>query len=275
MNGNVRITADTTIDALLAAVPAAAAVFVRRRMHCVGCEVAAFETIADVSRNYGQPLAAVLQELRTAASGAAGRAHDRGTCFRRRSGLSGRRVMAGTVCDVARRGEEKMPSVTQPLRDEHKELLPHVETLRTAADAVGAAPNDSWRAGVDEAYAFLAHHLVPHAQAEERALYPVVEKVLGALGATDTMKRDHVEVRRLTEELAALRSQLPAATPSGPQVKALHRVLYGLYTLVKVHFAKEEEVYLPLLDARLTPAEAERMFAAMEAAAREAKATAH
>jgi len=52
-------------------------------------------------------------------------------------------------------------------------------------------------------------------------------------------------------------------------------VLYGLYTLVKVHFAKEEEVYLPLLDANLTPDEAIEMFEAMEKAAGEAKATAH
>jgi iron-sulfur cluster repair protein YtfE (RIC family) len=55
------------------------------------------------------------------------------------------------------------------------------------------------------------------------------------------------------------------------QSKALRRVLYGLYALVKVHFAKEEELYLPLLDARLSPAEAEHMFADMEKAAKEAK----
>jgi len=27
--------------------------------------------------------------------------------------------------------------LTQPLRDEHAELLPHVESLRIAADAIG------------------------------------------------------------------------------------------------------------------------------------------
>jgi ADP-ribosylglycohydrolase len=40
-----------------------------------------------------------------------------------------------------------------------------------------------------------------------------------------------------------------------------------LYALVRVHFAKEEEVYLPLLDARLNADEAHAMFEAMEAAA--------
>jgi hypothetical protein len=30
-------------------------------------------------------------------------------------------------------------TVTQPLREEHKELIPHIETLRTVADSVGQA----------------------------------------------------------------------------------------------------------------------------------------
>jgi hypothetical protein len=41
---------------------------------------------------------------------------------------------------------------------------------------------------------------------------------------------------------------------------------------VTVHFAKEEEVYLPLLDAKLDEASARVMFDAMEQAAKAAKA---
>lgn len=166
-----------------------------------------------------------------------------------------------------------MATVTQPLRDEHKELWPNIEVLRTTADTVGEAPLEALQRGVDEAYNFLARHLIPHAQAEDRALYPVVQKVMGAPEATATMSRDHVEVGRLTEELGALRAQLVGAgSISATQTKALRRMLYGLYALVKVHFAKEEEVYLPLLDARLTAGEAQRMFEAMESVAHEAKA---
>jgi iron-sulfur cluster repair protein YtfE (RIC family) len=50
-------------------------------------------------------------------------------------------------------------------------------------------------------------------------------------------------------------------------------VLYGLSAVIRVHFAKEEEIYLPILDAGLTPEEAHRMFEAMERAAQEAKST--
>jgi hypothetical protein len=51
--------------------------------------------------------------------------------------------------------------------------------------------------------------------------------------------------------------------------------LYGLYALVKVHFAKEEEVYLPILEERLSPEEAKEMFEAMENAAVHAKQAIH
>jgi len=164
-----------------------------------------------------------------------------------------------------------MGRLTQPLRDEHKELLPHIELLRTTADAIGDASISSLRRSFDEVYAFLTHHLLPHAQAEERALYPVVGRLMGAPEATATMSRDHVEVGRLTGELGSLRSHLDNASMDVSQERALRRVLYGLYALVKVHFAKEEEVYLPILDARLTVEEADQMFEAMEKAAQEAR----
>jgi len=164
-----------------------------------------------------------------------------------------------------------MTSLTQPLRDEHKELYPSVETLRLAGDAVNESLTSSAHARIEEAYTFLTHQLIPHAQAEDKALYPVVQKAMGAGQATATMSRDHVEVGRLTEELGSLRVHKTQLTITSEQAKALRRVLYGLYALVKLHFAKEEEIYLPLLDSKLTPAEAKEMFEKMESAAHEAK----
>ena len=166
-----------------------------------------------------------------------------------------------------------MTTITQPLRDEHKELLPHVETLKAAADQMDENLSQGARKDIQDAYEFLAYHLIPHAIAEDRALYPVVQKAMGAPQATATMSRDHVEVGRLTEELKT-RLPLRPGRLGADEVTGLRRILYGLYALVKLHFAKEEEIYLPLLDARLTPAEAKAMFEAMEEAAGEAKAQA-
>ncbi len=62
------IDGDTTVDGVLIRDPRTAAVFVRRRMQCVGCEMARFETIANVCSVYTQPLAEVLSELRGVAA---------------------------------------------------------------------------------------------------------------------------------------------------------------------------------------------------------------
>ncbi|MGE5464816.1 MAG: hemerythrin domain-containing protein [Syntrophothermus sp.] len=163
-----------------------------------------------------------------------------------------------------------MKSLTQPLRDEHKELIPHIEQIRDVADSIPESPIEQIREGVREVYEFLAYQLVPHAQAEEAALYPVVQRALGSPDATRTMSRDHIEVGRYIEELDSLRQDV-----SPQSFKSLQRVLYGVYALVKVHFAKEEEVYLPILEERLSPEQAKEMFEAMEEAAGHAKHALH
>jgi iron-sulfur cluster repair protein YtfE (RIC family) len=163
-----------------------------------------------------------------------------------------------------------MSTITQP-SETNTELLPHIESLRLGGDLISNNPTPSTIEAVQNPYRFLIHHLIPHAQAEDKALYPVVQKVMGASQATATMSRDHVEVGRLTEELGALQAVLNQSSITTEQAQDLRRILYGLYTLVKVHFAKEEEIYLPLLDANLSEADATKMFSTMEAAAHEAK----
>jgi len=164
-----------------------------------------------------------------------------------------------------------MKSLTQPLRDEHRELLPHIERLRTVADAIGTEPEESVRRGVDEVYTFLTEQLTPHAQAEERVLYPAVGRLMGAAEATATMRQEHRDIHQYTQELGILRQHLSETSLSKPDERTLRRVLYGLYALIKGHFAREEEIYLPLLDTRLTARDALQMFEALEMAAQEAK----
>lgn len=162
-------------------------------------------------------------------------------------------------------------TLTQPLRDEHAELRPHIAALAAAGDAVGRTDLVDLRAQVDDSYRFLAEELIPHAKAEEAVLYPAVQRAVGAPEMTSTMERDHVEVSTLTAELATLRQRLSdTAELDDDLASGLRRVLYGLHHLVKVHFAKEEEVYLPILEARLTGLDAQQLFADMHAARHDA-----
>ena len=135
-----------------------------------------------------------------------------------------------------------MKSMTEPLRAEHKELFPHVESLRIAGESIHVHLfSPSIREQVEIAYKFLTHELIPHAKAEDRALYPMVQKVMGAKEATATMSRDHVEVDRLTVELGDLLDKVGSRGHHRRAGHAMRRILFGLYALVKVHFAKEEE----------------------------------
>ena len=43
-----------------------------------------------------------------------------------------------------------MNTLTQPLRDEHKDLFPHVDRIRQAAELIGEASIAEIRRGVDE-----------------------------------------------------------------------------------------------------------------------------
>jgi hemerythrin-like domain-containing protein len=162
-------------------------------------------------------------------------------------------------------------STMQPLRDEHRELRPHIDAIKDAADAVGSVPAGELRARVSEVSEFLRHHLIPHAKAEEAVLYPEVERALAAPRATAVMSRDHVEVARLTAELVAIEARLgEGEEPSHLQADA-RRVLYGLYALLQLHFAEEEEIYVPILEEALDTDRARNMFERMHAAAERAR----
>ena len=168
---------------------------------------------------------------------------------------------SGTVAAAAK------DRVTQPLRDEHKELIPHIEGLARAGDAIGRASLAEQQEKVHASYVFLTEGLIPHAVAEDKVLYAKVDELVGTNGkthATDTMRRDHEEVGTLTDQLGKLGGKLEKGELAIPDQHELRRVLYSLNGVVGLHFAKEEEVYLPLLDRTLTAEQSQAMFEQME-----------
>lgn len=63
------ITADTLVHDVVAAHPQTVLVFVRRGLHCPGCYMAPFHTLADTAREYEIAVAALLCDLNRAAYG--------------------------------------------------------------------------------------------------------------------------------------------------------------------------------------------------------------
>lgn len=143
---------------------------------------------------------------------------------------------------------------TQPLRDEHRALLPEIGSLRAAADAVGTPAGDE---AFERACRLLERHLLPHLEAEEGSLYPTIDRLSGG-HATATMWHDHDEIRRRAAELRGLRQ--------GPEASAKNDVraaLYGLDAIVRLHVTKEEELLYPLLDQHLGRLEAAQLIEAV------------
>lgn len=158
-----------------------------------------------------------------------------------------------------------MTTTTAPLRQEHQALLPQIEALRDLADRIDGLTTPRLVAEVDRALAFLEDGLIPHALAEDAVLYPAVALFLGGPDSTDTMSRDHLEVERLVAGLHQVRQSLP--TGGGPARHEVRRLLYSLHAIVSLHFAKEEEIYLPILDDRLDPVVATGLFSRMHESA--------
>jgi len=60
------IHADAIVRAVMDAHPETIGVFVRRRMHCPGCAMAPFITIAEAAASYATPAEDLLHDLRAA-----------------------------------------------------------------------------------------------------------------------------------------------------------------------------------------------------------------
>jgi iron-sulfur cluster repair protein YtfE (RIC family) len=119
--------------------------------------------------------------------------------------------------------------------------MTHVGQIRLAGGEVSDLGIEERRELVGRVLDFLRGTLVPHAEWEEQVLYTAVGELLGDAQATATMTRDHVAIGRMIEALAETDLD---------DIARLQELLYGLHALITVHFEKEEEVYLPLLDAR-------------------------
>lgn len=158
-----------------------------------------------------------------------------------------------------------MKTTVQYLRGLHNELAPHIENIRKASDMIeeGYLPPTCHKA-LDEACHFLVHEAIPHIQGEDQIFYPMLTELLGEDRTSALMQRDHEEIANLIQQIGAVHSQIVQHTIGYEQARALTRLLYSVYTLIKVHVAREEEIIAPLLDARLSGTQIASLFETLE-----------
>ena len=64
MRETATITLDTPVEEVMRCFPRTVAVFVRHRMHCVGCALGPFHSVADAAYEYALEASDLLEELR-------------------------------------------------------------------------------------------------------------------------------------------------------------------------------------------------------------------
>ncbi len=147
-----------------------------------------------------------------------------------------------------RRADGEATRLGARVRAEHRQLLPRIRALRQLADGLDKLPPARARAELHSAGAFLADELLPHERNEDASLYPAVARLLGGDDPTAAMSRAHLEIAHLVGSYERLLADLPPEGPGADDLPELRRLLYGLYALLQLHVAQEEESYLPLLE---------------------------
>jgi hypothetical protein len=129
---------------------------------------------------------------------------------------------------------------SQPFRREQTDLLEHVERLPLIAHELPAMSAEQRIDVVERVVAFLGEILLPHAEIEERVLYPGADRLLGDSHDGGALAHDRAEVRARIAELAA-------TDPA--DVGAFQEILYALHALLAIHLQHGEEVYLRLVQS--------------------------
>ncbi len=143
--------------------------------------------------------------------------------------------------------------VAQKIRREHERLLPRVKRIRALADRLDSLSRELVRSEVGSVHQFLTKELLPHEKAEDEKFYPIVARKIGGEAPTATMSRAHAEIASLTGALGRCVEDLHRDDDGCPEAPELRRLLYSLEAILRLHFAQEDEAYIPLVDNEPQP----------------------
>jgi hemerythrin-like domain-containing protein len=148
-----------------------------------------------------------------------------------------------------------MPRKTERIRNHHKEIVKNLKAIVRRADTLRTSPGKAVRQALKKDIGFLRNDLIPHAEGEERGLYPVADRLIRKYGRpTATMSRDHVYLKkeiatycRLAGKIASSMGPVPAAIRT-----AFRKSAVRLEFLLSVHLDEEEKDLLPYFDKYLS-----------------------
>jgi len=138
-------------------------------------------------------------------------------------------------------------ALIERIEADHNEVRSVVEEVRSVADTLSEAdPNLS---SLHRLLTRLEDELVPHEREEEQLLYPVVARILGGTDPMGAMSRSHAEIEHQVSRLRRLADDIGDQAVDGDDIVELRRLLYGLYAVLRLHNAQEEEGAFSLIGA--------------------------
>jgi heavy metal translocating P-type ATPase len=129
--------------------------------------------------------------------------------------------------------------VLADLRVQHDALGPLVERVAAVADGLTTTAPDLAEARL--LLLELEEDLLPHERADEELLVPLVARALGSTDAVAALSRTHAEIAHQVARLRRLLGGLGDEGVSAEDVVELRRMLYGLYAVLRLHNAQEDE----------------------------------
>jgi len=145
--------------------------------------------------------------------------------------------------------------LTRRFQDEHLAIRADIDRIREVADALGTLDQAEVIQRVREVHRMLIEEVQPHEEAEEQVLYPALGRFLGGSDPMGTMSRAHVEIVHQIRRLGQVIDDIGPGGIDDIDLTELRSMLYGLYAILKLHTAQEDESYLSLADeAGPTPA---------------------
>lgn len=159
-----------------------------------------------------------------------------------------------------------MSETTEMIKAHHRSIS---RQLEQGVDAIVVTEADSFEERKDSFSAFvefLTDDLMPHAEGEERSMYPAVRDLVCRYdNPLATMSLDHQAIIQRIDRLKETVSMLNGASPQDraallPEAK---RLAIELGALVSVHLAKEEIALLPLMDEHMAEDELQAVVSGM------------
>lgn len=154
----------------------------------------------------------------------------------------------------------------QVLNEHHARLRSYVDRLYAPVDCLGGDCPNAREVSAELAELrgllwALKEQLIPHMEAVEAAVYPTLERIMSDRETRSPMRAEHEEIRQLVASVGEIVDSAGSRFDRGG-VLALRRLMLRLHVLLKTHL-EEEDLYLPILEDKLTPAGAEALARAV------------